>query len=283
MPSGRVHRAGRGARPATSRPRRYAGAVRPTGLVLVLLAALAGGCGGDAEEAAPPSTVTVTVEQTTETAPVTTDPADDPCAQGDVASAVERGLGEWVARVELVRCRNAHARASAFPEEGAMLETADVLLRLVGDAWEVVDYGTSIGCEEETLPPARAANRRACAALGYPQPAILAGASFRLPSRNIGCRAGGGALRCDVLTGLRPEPGAPCELDWVGVVMEPRGPAEPLCAGDTAYDASAQTLAYGDLWHRGPFWCRSSESGLLCVNRDLEGSFELARERWSAG
>ena len=48
-------------------------------------------------------------------------------------------------------------------------------------------------------------------------------------------------------------------------------------------DQFVPTLAYGDLWHRGPFWCRSSESGVSCVTRDLEGSFELARERWSAG
>ena len=283
MPSGRVHRAGRRARPATSGARGYAGPVRATGLVLVLLAALVvAGCGGGEEDAAAP-TATGTVEQTTESAPETTEPVGDPCAQADVASAVERGLGEWVARVEVVRCRDAYARASAFPEDDAMLETADVLLRLAGDAWEIVDYGTSIGCEEMPLPPAPEANREACAALGYRQPKILAGASFQLPSRNIGCRAGGGALRCDILSGLRPEPSGPCELDWVGITLPAAGPAEPQCAGDTAYDASAPVLPYGDLWNRGGFWCRSNASGLLCVNRDLEGSCELARERWTAG
>ena len=253
--------------------------------LLLLLAAPA--CGGDRDEAAPPAGGPTATETRTKPA-TTTAAAEEPACDADsLLPAVQQAVGDSVESVEVVRCRDGHARATARPDESGCppecYETADVLLRREGGAWTVVDYGTSIGCEEVSLPPARAANRRACAALGYPQPAILTGASFQLPSRNIGCRAGGGALRCDVLTGLRPEPGAPCELDWVGVVMEPRGPAEPLCAGDTAYDASAPTLAYGDLWHRGPFWCRSSESGLLCVNRDLEGSFELARERWTAG
>lgn len=257
-----------------------------SGLLLLLgLSACGGGGGGEAVSTAP--TTTEAAPATGTTSVTTTTAEESPCEAASMASVVQRTVGEAVATVEVVRCRNGYARVSAAPDASLCppecYETADVLLRWDGDRWMVVDYGTSIGCDEEPLPPAPQANREACAALGYPQPSILTGASFQLPSRNIGCRAGGGALRCDILSGLRPEPGGACELDWVGITLPAAGRARPQCAGDTAYDASAPVLAYGDVWNRGGFWCRSSESGLLCVNRDLQGSFELARERWSAG
>jgi len=254
------------------------------GLVVVLAAP---GCGGDDGDGAPAAS-TVAATETAPTEPVTTAAAEpEPsCAEDDLFPIVRQAVGESVESVEIVRCRDGYARATGRPDESGCppecYETADVLLRWDGDAWSVVDYGTSIGCEEMPLPPAPEANRDACAALGYPQPGILTGASFQLPSRNIGCRSGGGALRCDILSGLVPEPNRPCELDWVGIVLPITGPAAPNCAGDTAYDGAAPVLAYGDLWHRGGIWCRSSETGLLCVNREVEGTFELARERWSA-
>jgi len=253
-------------------------------LCAIVLLVAAAACGGsdDGDGAPDASTAAVTQTETVPTEPATTAAAGEPgCAKDDLSAAVRQALGDYVGRVEVVRCRNGYARATAYPEEATM-ETADVLLRLAGDTWEIVDFGTSIGCEETPLPPAPEANRDACAALGYPQPGILTGASFQLPSRNIGCRSGGGALRCDILSGLVPEPSRPCELDWVGILLPITGPAAPNCAGDTAYDGAAPVLAYGDLWQRGGIWCRSSETGLLCVNRDVEGSFELARERWSA-
>ena len=251
------------------------------GLVLLLAAAAC----GDGDGA--PAASTVAATETAPAEPATTAaPAEPACAEDDLFPVVRQAVGDSVESVEIVRCRDGYARATARPDESGCppecYETADVLLRWDGDAWSVVDYGTSIGCEEMPLPPAPEGNRRACAALGYPQPAVRGGPSFQLPSRNIGCRAGGGALRCDILSGLVPEPSRPCELDWVGIVLPITGPAAPNCAGDTAYDGAAPVLAYGDLWHRGGIWCRSSEQGLLCVNRDVEGSFELAREGWSA-
>jgi hypothetical protein len=249
---------------------------------LVLVAAGCGGSGGSTQ--AGPPTVTVTVaEETIPVATVTTPAKPSACDPSELLPAVKGALGDAVARVEVVRCRNGYARASAIPSKQNM-ETADVLLRRTGGAWTIVDFGTSIGCEEETLPPAPAPNRRACAALGYPQPAVIGGAAFQLPSKNIGCLSAPGVLRCDILSGLKPKPKKEkCPYDWVGITMEATGPAEPQCAGDTVYDASAPVLGYGDIWHRGSFWCRSDETGLLCVNKDPEGSFELAREGWTAG
>jgi hypothetical protein len=158
----------------------------------------------------------------------------------------------------------------------------------VDGAWQLVDVGTGIDCEDTTtLPPLPPGDRRACSALGYAQPAIATSLSFQMPSRNIGCRLTGHVLRCDILSGLRPEPRKKCDLDWVGVSLTPSGHAEPVCAGDTAYDAAAPTLAYGHLWHgaglyRAGIWCESRETGLTCFSPESEGTFDLARQHWSA-
>ncbi len=88
-------------------------------------------------------------------------------------------------------------------------------------------------------------------------------------------------LRCDILSGLKPEPRGRCELDWTGVAMG-TGKAGPACAGDTVYDLKAPVLGYGRTWRRGPFTCLSMRVGLSCSNRSGHGFF-LSRESWSAG
>jgi hypothetical protein len=101
---------------------------------------------------------------------------------------------------------------------------------------------------------------------------------FQMPSRNIGCGFDAGVLRCDILSGLEPEPGGPCELDWTGIVLEAEGPASPQCAGDTIYEASAPVLAYGERWSRAGIACVSTRSGLDC--RAKGHGFKLARAAW---
>jgi hypothetical protein len=109
--------------------------------------------------------------------------------------------------------------------------------------------------------------------------------TFRTPSRNIACGylpGSGGAptfLRCDVLSGLRPEPRRPCELDWTGASMRPTGRATASCAGDTVYDPRSRILDYGQTWRRGGFRCTSRTTGLTCTNRSGHGFF-LSRQRW---
>ena len=109
--------------------------------------------------------------------------------------------------------------------------------------------------------------------------------SFRMPSGNIACGYstdfGPVTLRCDILSGLRPEPRGRCELDWTGLSMG-RGSARPTCAGDTVYDRKAPVLKYGSVWKRGPFTCVSLLIGLSCVNSTGHGFF-LSKERWVAG
>ena len=119
-----------------------------------------------------------------------------------------------------------------------------------------------------------------------PEPTIsmseppLSSPTFQMPSKNIGCTEGEGVLVCDILSGLKPEPKKQCEVDWTGMEMERLGPAQPRCAGDTAYDQSAPVLDYGATWERRGFTCVSQESGLQCRNEDGYG-FTLARESWT--
>jgi Family of unknown function (DUF6636) len=103
---------------------------------------------------------------------------------------------------------------------------------------------------------------------------------FQMPSKNIGCQTGEGVLVCDILSGLNPEPKQKCELDWTGMEMERLGPAQPRCAGDTAYDQTAPVLEYGRSWQRGGFTCVSMTNGLECRNEEEHG-FLLSREQWT--
>ena len=114
-------------------------------------------------------------------------------------------------------------------------------------------------------------------ALGASQPFE----TFRLPSGNIGCtyERASATLRCDILSGLRPEPRRRCELDWTGITLTAAGGARPQCAGDTAFDRRAGVLRYGSSWRRGAITCRSARDGLRCANRRGHGFF-LSRQRW---
>jgi Family of unknown function (DUF6636) len=105
-------------------------------------------------------------------------------------------------------------------------------------------------------------------------------ARFQMPSHNVGCELQSGVLRCDILSGLRPEPAEACQLDWTGAVLEAQGAAQPECAGDTVYDASSPVLEYGETWSREGLSCLSLAAGLECRNNEGHG-FKLARASWS--
>ena len=111
--------------------------------------------------------------------------------------------------------------------------------------------------------------------------AAAAAPGFRMPSRNIGCSytTAPTVVRCDILSGLKPEPRRRCALDWTGITLAPTGRAQPVCAGDTAYPHRAPILGYGRTWRRGGVVCVSRRQGLRCRNRSGRG-FELARTRW---
>ena len=100
-----------------------------------------------------------------------------------------------------------------------------------------------------------------------------------MPSDNIACALYSGVLRCDIFSGLKPEPKRKCDLDWTGLDVAKDGKAGPVCAGDTVYDKHAPVLDYGSKWRRAGITCRSRTSGLRCHNRKGHGFF-LSRESW---
>ncbi|MGY3031515.1 hypothetical protein ACVIIV_000685 [Bradyrhizobium sp. USDA 4354] len=107
---------------------------------------------------------------------------------------------------------------------------------------------------------------------------------FLTPSKNIACQFftdnGQGVLRCDIMNmDARPRRPADCELDYGNAFeMSAKGAAGRICAGDTVMNPSLPALAYGEVWQRGGFTCRSEQTGLTCFNA-MQRGFSLARGR----
>jgi hypothetical protein len=116
-------------------------------------------------------------------------------------------------------------------------------------------------------------------ALAIPAAAPAADGFFT-PSRNIICAlVAPGTLRCDIGSGLVPEPAGSCDFDWAAVTLRARGPARPACISDSVFDDRFPVLGYGRTWRKGPFTCRSARSGVTCRNTSRHG-FLLSRVRW---
>ena len=109
-------------------------------------------------------------------------------------------------------------------------------------------------------------------------------AGFLSPSKNIACAYfdydNQNTLRCDIMeatvTARRP---ADCDLEWgKAFEMRSKGAAVRLCYGDTVMDPKLPVLAYGEVWQRGGFTCKSEQSGVTCFNADRRG-FSIARAK----
>ena len=107
---------------------------------------------------------------------------------------------------------------------------------------------------------------------------------FQSPSKNIACQYFDydkqNTLRCDIMeatvTARRP---ADCDLEWgKAFEMRSRGSGGRLCYGDTVMDPGLPQLAYGEVWQRGGFTCKSEQSGVTCFNADRHG-FSLSRAK----
>lgn len=106
---------------------------------------------------------------------------------------------------------------------------------------------------------------------------------FRSPTGNIHCLFfridGQASLRCDIrqVTNRLPQPPADCDLDWgTAFAMDAGSPhAGRICHGDTVV-GRYPILAYGQIWSRSGFACRSSQTGMSCRNRRGAG-FDLSR------
>lgn len=60
--------------------------------------------------------------------------------------------------------------------------------------------------------------------------------------------------------------------------MSAKGAAGRICAGDTVMGPSLPVLAYGEVWQRAGFTCRSEQTGLTCFNA-MQRGFSLARAK----
>jgi hypothetical protein len=60
--------------------------------------------------------------------------------------------------------------------------------------------------------------------------------------------------------------------------MTAKGAASRICAGDSVMDTSLPVLAYGEVWQRAGFMCRSEQTGLTCFNA-MQHGFSLARAK----
>ncbi len=96
-------------------------------------------------------------------------------------------------------------------------------------------------------------------------------AGFQSPSKNIACQYFDydkqNTLRCDIgAMETKPRRPVDCELDWGGAFeMNAKGPAARICHGDTVVDNSLPTLAYGEVWQRGGFTCKSEQTGTRLI------------------
>jgi hypothetical protein len=102
--------------------------------------------------------------------------------------------------------------------------------------------------------------------------------TFRTPSGNIGCAMYEGGARCDIRKrDWKPLPRpAACSKEvgyGQGLEVPPGGEAGFVCAGDTALDPSASSLAYGTASRVGGSECISRTDGITCVNRAGHGFF----------
>jgi Family of unknown function (DUF6636) len=103
--------------------------------------------------------------------------------------------------------------------------------------------------------------------------------TFQTPSGNIVCGFMPSGVRCDLHSGLRPEPGEPCPVDWVGTSLEAEGVAGPNCAGDAVPGEAAPILERGYDWQLAGIECSSEATGLTCTNEQGRGFF-LSRVAW---
>ena len=77
----------------------------------------------------------------------------------------------------------------------------------------------------------------------------------------------------------------PTGLDWHGFKLPDRGRAHVVCSGGILYDGRdhsvLRTLAYGSVWHNGPYTCLSRRTRLTCTNGPAHGLI-ISRAEWRA-
>lgn len=102
--------------------------------------------------------------------------------------------------------------------------------------------------------------------------------SFTSPTGNIGCYISSDSARCDIRDRTFSPPPEPeeCGLDWGNSVEVAADVAGFACVGDTVMGSEA-TLKYGNSTVVGDFGCRSTETGVTCINRKTMHGFLISR------
>ena len=105
---------------------------------------------------------------------------------------------------------------------------------------------------------------------------------FISPTGNVACMIEPSWARCDIIDrdwSLPPRP-ADCEFDYgQGISLNAGGPAEFVCAGDTAFGPD-EVLPYGSSKVAGALRCESAESGITCRDGQTGHGFSIAREAY---
>jgi hypothetical protein len=117
--------------------------------------------------------------------------------------------------------------------------------------------------------------------------------ALRSPSGNIRCvyaaktdpRNQGGLFctigRAAYTTSLQHRCTVNDGLDWHGFLLSTRGRGEVVCTGGALWFGTprAVTVAYGRVWHAGPYACTSRLTGVTCRNGGGHGLF-VSRATW---
>ncbi|MBO0677394.1 hypothetical protein JRC04_07955 [Mycolicibacterium sp. S2-37] len=103
---------------------------------------------------------------------------------------------------------------------------------------------------------------------------------FTSPSGNIGCIMDASQVRCDIAQRewAPPPPPPDCPLDYgQGIVLDAGGPAQWVCAGDTAL-AGGPPLPFGESAGMGDLRCDSTPTGMTCRDVITGHGFSIARQ-----
>ena len=99
---------------------------------------------------------------------------------------------------------------------------------------------------------------------------------FAAAGGNIGCRLGGGAVRCDVGSRVWQSPAKPkdCNLAWgQGLEIGPSGSAHFVCAADSALDPTGPVVPAGRDDRVGSVTCQVRSFGVTCFDSAGHGFF----------
>jgi Family of unknown function (DUF6636) len=111
---------------------------------------------------------------------------------------------------------------------------------------------------------------------------VLELTGFISPTGNVACMMDISWARCDIIDHDWSPPPRPadCEFDYgQGITLSLGGPAEFVCAGDTAFGPD-EVLPYGSSITAGALRCDSADSGFTCRDVESGHGFSISRAEY---